>query len=369
MRHMLDAAAWRLGGVSLGLSSMRGSLTVLAYHRVLPAAEAGAYPLANLVVTREAFEGQVRWLTRQAEVVTVREGLWRLARRARSRRPMVALTFDDGYSDSAEHVAPVLEAAGVRGTFYVATGFVDGTPMWFDVAAGWWRRWRDAGGTAGRGRGTVGELGPEMMARAATLDLWLGWLKSLSRAERDDALARVGAGTPPANCVAMSRAQVCALAEREHEIGSHSVTHPILTRLAPDEVGRELADSRAALEAWTGRPVTGFCYPNGSWSPEVRQACIDAGYAHATTTGRGRHSACDDAWSVRRRWIAMPSATRGGAHCDAAFACEVVGLHDLMRRAARGRRESRRAVAQAEPRAARPTSAGRGRIAAKAVHA
>ncbi|MEZ6233635.1 MAG: polysaccharide deacetylase family protein [Phycisphaerales bacterium] len=370
MRHMLDAAAWRLGGVSRGLESMRRSLTVLAYHRVLPAAEAAAYPLANLVVTREAFEGQVAWLTRHAEVVTVREGLERLGRRERPARPMVALTFDDGYSDSAAHAAPVLEAAGVRGTFYVATGFVDGTPMWFDAAAGWWMRRREAGGSMGRSGGeTVGDLDAEILFHAATLDSWLGWLKSLPPAERDAALAGVGAGAPPANCAAMSREQVRTLAEQGHEIGSHTVTHPILTRLAPDALSRELVDSRATLEAWTGSPVAGFCYPNGSWSPEVRRACIDAGYAYAASTERGRHAAGDDAWSIRRRWIAMPSTTRGGAHRDAAFACEVVGLHDLMRRAARRRGRARKPEPPAATVAASPVAEGRNPLAAEAVHA
>ncbi|MCA9289185.1 MAG: polysaccharide deacetylase family protein, partial [Phycisphaerales bacterium] len=231
--HMLDAAAWRLGVAPLGRLWMRRSLTVLAYHRVLPAAKAGAYPLANLVVTREAFEGQVGWLTRYAEVVIVREGLERLGRGERPKRPMVALTFDDGYSDSAEHVAPVLEAAGVRGTFFVATGFVDGTPMWFDAAAHWWNDRHNADGAVG-GAGASTMCDPEIAAHAATMDSWLGWLKSLAPSERDDALARVGAGTAPMDCEAMSPEQVGALAERGHEIGSHTVTHPNLTPLGPD---------------------------------------------------------------------------------------------------------------------------------------
>jgi peptidoglycan/xylan/chitin deacetylase (PgdA/CDA1 family) len=52
-------------------------------------------------------------------------------------------------------------------------------------------------------------------------------------------------------------------------IGSHTLTHPILTTLTPAEARHEIQESRAVLEQRLGRPVRHFCFPNGDCSPEL----------------------------------------------------------------------------------------------------
>jgi peptidoglycan/xylan/chitin deacetylase (PgdA/CDA1 family) len=46
-------------------------------------------------------------------------------------------------------------------------------------------------------------------------------------------------------------------------IGSHTLTHPILTMLSAQEVEEEICGSRELLEKRLGRPAELFCYPNG----------------------------------------------------------------------------------------------------------
>jgi peptidoglycan/xylan/chitin deacetylase (PgdA/CDA1 family) len=78
------------------------------------------------------------------------------------------------------------------------------------------------------------------------------------------------------------------------EIGSHTVSHPDLTKLPPAEVKRQLDDSKVTLEALLGHPVLDFCYPSGDVDPTVVQAVQAAGYQSATTTRGGVvHSAAD----------------------------------------------------------------------------
>ena len=126
--------------------------------------------------------------------------------------------------------------------------------------------------------------------------------------------------------------QVVAMAKAGHEIAAHTVTHPVLTSEPIESVRRELVESKRQIEVWTGVPVVGFCYPNGSWNDEVRQACIDAGFTYATTTRRHLNMATDDALTLGRRWISPDNTTglRGG-HSTSVFAAEVLGLHDYLR--------------------------------------
>jgi peptidoglycan/xylan/chitin deacetylase (PgdA/CDA1 family) len=46
-------------------------------------------------------------------------------------------------------------------------------------------------------------------------------------------------------------------------VGSHTVTHPILSSLSVEELHYELATSAITIHQHLGIPPTGICYPNG----------------------------------------------------------------------------------------------------------
>jgi hypothetical protein len=56
------------------------------------------------------------------------------------------------------------------------------------------------------------------------------------------------------------------------EIGSHSATHPYLSRLREAEIHEELRASQAAIEDRIGRRVDSLAYPYGASTPLVRRA-------------------------------------------------------------------------------------------------
>jgi peptidoglycan/xylan/chitin deacetylase (PgdA/CDA1 family) len=71
-----------------------------------------------------------------------------------------------------------------------------------------------------------------------------------------------------------------ALAERGVEIGSHTVSHPHLTRLTDAELARELQDSRERVAAELGR-CRYLAYPYGEYDSRVSAAAAAAGYEAA----------------------------------------------------------------------------------------
>lgn len=66
--------------------------------------------------------------------------------------------------------------------------------------------------------------------------------------------------------------------------GSHSKTHPILTRLSDGKLREELEGSREDLEAMLGVPVVDFAYPSGEVDERVIRFAKAAGYRQAFTT-------------------------------------------------------------------------------------
>jgi len=106
--------------------------------------------------------------------------------------------------------------------------------------------------------------------------------------------------SPPAEYAAASWSELRAMTAAGVEIGSHTVTHPILTRVDRDRLTRELTGSRDRLEAMLDRPATLFCYPNGDYDRAVRDEVARAGYRLAVTTDPGLNDASSDPLALRR---------------------------------------------------------------------
>ena len=81
--------------------------------------------------------------------------------------------------------------------------------------------------------------------------------------------------------------EVRELRRRGFEIGSHTVEHPILSRVSPAQLEFELGESKRRIEKETGAPCAAIAYPNGD--PEsISQAVVNAagqtGYRLGFTT-------------------------------------------------------------------------------------
>jgi len=79
--------------------------------------------------------------------------------------------------------------------------------------------------------------------------------------------------------------QVADLSE-SFEIGSHTMTHPVLPTISLSEVAAELRESKEYLAEITGKEVTTFCYPRGAYTPAIAREVKKAGYRYARTVER-----------------------------------------------------------------------------------
>ncbi len=267
-------------------------LTILCYHRVLPAAQRAAYHDPALVVTPETFRAHCEGLKARYDVRPLGEafGLWRA--RTQTARPLLAITFDDGYRDNLRHAAPILDAFGLKATFFIVAGLVDTDE----------RPWYDRAGEAWLRRAAAGETMDAPDVKTA-----IGAAKQLSPADRsawvNDLARGLGAATPHDDDLIMTGAHVAALAAAGHEIGSHSMTHPLLPQCRPEELSQEISRSRTRLQEIARQEIGGFCYPNGDSDPAVR-ACVErSGYAYATSTISGLNRRDDAGAYQLKRWF------------------------------------------------------------------
>jgi peptidoglycan/xylan/chitin deacetylase (PgdA/CDA1 family) len=82
--------------------------------------------------------------------------------------------------------------------------------------------------------------------------------------------------------------------------GAHSVSHPRLTEIAPDDARGEIVGSKKAIEDGLGEEVSLFCYPYGFFNRSVRHMVEEAGYLGACCNAPGRLWPDGDPFALKR---------------------------------------------------------------------
>ena len=262
-------------------------LSTLIFHRVLAAPD----PLLPSEPSAAQFEARMRWVQRHFNVIPLAEAITHLQSRTLPTRSL-AITFDDGYADNEEIAAPILRKLGLPATFFIATGYLDGGRMFNDSIIAALRDCR-------RDSLDLTELGlgvhtlASIEQRRSTISILLPKVKILDSARRiaqAERICQLAEVVPPDNLM-MSSSQVAALARDGFGIGGHTVSHPILARLDPNDARVEIHHGRQRLEQITNRPVGLFAYPNGrpgeDYTAHTTEQVKQLGFAAAFTTAHG----------------------------------------------------------------------------------
>ncbi len=264
-------------------SRLVGDLPIVAYHRVCDIDDLNDSDLVSASV--DEFDWQVAYIKRHYHPMTFADIAGRLQANAALPKKPVVLTFDDGFADNYVNAFPILRQHGVPATFFVSTGYIGerGT-FWFNQIA------RLINANPGREFVIpIGEFAIPADGETRS-DFTLELLDRIKLEPNDVRLAiiesmqrQLGRDEPgDALAAPMTWEQVVEMSDGGMEIGSHTVTHPILTQISPEQLIREISDSKREIEAKTGRRVHCISYPEGldyAISSTVTQAVAAAGYS------------------------------------------------------------------------------------------
>ncbi|MGD0804227.1 MAG: polysaccharide deacetylase family protein [Candidatus Bathyarchaeia archaeon] len=75
--------------------------------------------------------------------------------------------------------------------------------------------------------------------------------------------------------------------ELNHEIGAHTITHPVLTDIPIDRAEAEIKDSKKYLENLLKRDISMFCYPKGYYNQQIKEIVKNSGFLGARTCVHG----------------------------------------------------------------------------------
>ncbi len=151
----------------------------------------------------------------------------------------VTITFDDGFRNFYAEAFPVLEEYGFEATVFLVTDFCG--------------KYND----------------------------WAGNPPELPRSEL------------------LSWREIKELNKYGIEFGSHTRTHPDLTRISDAEAQCELTESRLIIQGKLGTKVSTFAYPFGKFNPQIKRIA-EGNYAAACSVNLGKTQAESDFYSLAR---------------------------------------------------------------------
>ena len=251
------------------------------------------------------FAARMAHIARHYVVLTVEELVERM-RRGRVPRNTLALTFDDGYRNNLTHAAPILARHGLPATIFLTTRFIGSSEsLWFErLAIAFKTTKRSEVEFAGERAWPLNSV----TSRLQALNAALSHLKRLPDVERqrdlDGLLSRLGgAAQEPPERPMLTWEEVHALQSLNFSIGAHTETHPILSRLEPEQARREVGGSKRVIEKMLGQPVRAFAYPNGGsldYDTSITELVAEAGFSCAVTTRRGLNTAATPLLELHR---------------------------------------------------------------------
>lgn len=283
---------------------MSHRLLVLCYHNVRGT---WCFPSGGTAGPR-GLERQLWALRRFATVVPAEAALQRLVEGRPLPRSAVALTFDDGYADNLELVAPLLERLGLPATFFLIPGLLSRSLF------AWWETLGWAFARTSRAslewEGVRHPLG-SVRERALAHELVAAALKRRDRQARERDVAELVAllapvGEPPGPELFLGWSGARALVARGHAVGSHSSFHAILAQEAEQAQRSDLLESRRDLEAGLDVPVPLLAYPNGTsadYDAGTLRAAAAAGHTFAMTTTEGFNRPDTPRLEIRRAFM------------------------------------------------------------------
>ncbi|CAJ1770969.1 TPA: polysaccharide deacetylase family protein [Aeromonas hydrophila] len=243
-------AEYGLTGVVSGLESiyqdavvetLRREMPVIMYHRFIEHdSEKGVHGTWMPIAMFEKHLRLLKWLG--YETLTFRDLADKgFIHRLQYGKKYLMITADDGYQDNLTRMLPLLEKYGYKAVVYVVTG--EGYNRW-DVEQ---------------------------------------------------------ASNPDTRVDLMNGEQLKALTASGHvEIGGHTLTHPRLSKLAPEQQAHEIQENKRQLEALLGHPLLSFAYPYGDMDESAKAQAMAAGYRFAVATNSGPRAMHQDPFRIRR---------------------------------------------------------------------
>ncbi len=270
-----------------------GSIVVLMFHRVLKDEEfKRPQVLPGVVVRQRTFRELAQHVSKHYDAIPIHSAVpGQVGDKLR-----VAFTFDDGWTDNYAVALPIAIEHNIPMTIFVCPGLIGTSqPFWPERMTSLFAA---SGGSIKRSE--IEEM-IEQLKKCSPEDRELAIDQLVHRELLNGNCSDKLAEQPVPETSTLSWDEILEMNKGNISFGSHTQTHQILTTVPLDQVRSEISLSKIELERTLNLPCETFAYPNGNWSPEIRDIVAQEGFKLAFTTQRG-------AWTPDCDPLAIPRA-------------------------------------------------------------
>ncbi|HEY6006037.1 MAG TPA: polysaccharide deacetylase family protein [Anaeromyxobacter sp.] len=283
------------------------SLVVLNFHRVRGdgPAQVSVFEEGVFGPSASGFERQMEWVSRNTEVLTEGEVIERFDGGRAFGTPSSLVTFDDGYIDNYETAFPILRRFGIPAIFFIPTALISSRQLgWWDIVAYLVKGSR-------RSSIRIGDAEISLADRTKAIRELIARVKQRSVEAPAYSMEKLAEACdvplPPVGVQGrelMTWEQLREVSRSGIAVGSHTHTHPVLSKLGRDGQREELRVSKEILERELGKPVRSIAYPFGGslhYGKDSMSLASECGYEIGFSFhGRANRSGRIDRFGISR---------------------------------------------------------------------
>lgn len=288
-----------IGGLQVAKYLTRNHPKILMYHRISRDGACGT-------ISIDQFEEQMKVVKRYFNPLSI-ENLMKYQDKGIVPKYAVSITFDDGYHDFSDYAFPILERFEIPATLFVTTGFINGEMMlWPDQIRYAIENCKD------RKKLTIQGLFTEVDPRENPDEMWkriAEYCLTINNLEKTKIIRSVydqlGVVLPkkvPEKFRPLNWDVIREMVSKGLAIGSHSHSHPILTKINRQQLVDEIEGSAQIIEEELGFHPEAFCYPNGmqfDFNDSVKKCVEGSNYKYALAAYPGVNP-LRDRWAINR---------------------------------------------------------------------
>lgn len=275
-------------------------IPILAYHRVydIDNEDLFNHDLGLISASCDQFEWQVKYLKKYYTPITFHE--LDEIKKSKTKLPKnpVIITFDDGFIDNYINAYRILKENSMNAVFYVSTDYIGSSRLyWFDNIVHQIK-------CTEKNEITLNTINKVLNVstekdKNLSIDTVLGQAKIISDSERVKLVDELSIECA-VNCrdnksdhYPMSWSQVREISDNGCEIGSHSETHPILSKVSAVQLDAEIKGSKESIESYIDKPVISIAYPVGgksAFNSDVINNVKQSGYKYGCSYVAGNNN-------------------------------------------------------------------------------
>lgn len=326
------------------LGKRDNNILILAYHRVNDFEN----DVLDMAISPNTFEEQIKYLQRHYHILSLDEAVKILKESDKIPEKAVVLTFDDGYKDNFDLAFPIVKKYHIPITVFVSVGDVESSkPFWWDQIINSVYDTNKIGINLNSfGLGEF-KLRTKAEKRVAVHTI-INKLKEFVPSKREKVIKHfeqlLQTNSSSSNgSHAMKWTEIEQLQRHGITIGSHGLSHTILSRLNNSIAEFEICESKEILEKRLHSEIQYFAYPNGrpeDLNDRIIKTLKKAGYTAACTWIHGYNDSdnIDSFFKLKRVAVSKDICTGiFGKFSKSLFETELSGFFDvLMLRGMRG---------------------------------